>query len=414
MTGPGGQPPPTDQPAAGEPLDDEAGYVPGLDERLDHGVDALLGEPVPVAARRAAGQRGHRRRRRPLGLLLAVLTLAALLVLVLVGGAFVVRNVFGGSGAADYAGRGDGTPARVQVHAGDSAGAIAETLQQEAVVKSAGAFSAAAAADERSRTIQPGFYQLQHRMSAASALQALLDPKTRLRTRVTIPEGSTLQRTLDLVAAGTDVARVDLQAAVANPAALGLPPYAKGRLEGYLFPATYDIAPGTSAVKVLTMMTRRFAVAADSVQLEARAKALGRTPDQVVIVASLIEREAAQAADRPQVARVVYNRLKEGIKLGFESTLRFALGNATDTRLKQSQIDSPQARSSPYNTFVVAGLPPGPIDSPGQASLEAALAPAAGDILYFVTLPKTNKTVFVNTEAEFNGLVAQCRAEGGC
>lgn len=398
----------------GEPIDEEVddgveGLLAGSDAQADAGADS---PPDPHRPRRHAPTP---RRRRPGALLLTLLTLVVVLGAVVVGGAVVVNRVFGGGAAApDYAGAGDGTVARIQVRDGDTAAAIAGTLVRADVVKSAAAFAGAAAGDPRSLGIQPGFYELQHQMSAASALERLLDPMSRVRSRVTIPEGTPLQRTLDLIASETEVPRADLTEAVANPTVLGLPAYAKNQVEGYLFPATYDIPPGTSAVEALRMMTQRFAVAAESVQLEAKAKALGRTPGEIVIVASLIEREAAEAADRPQVAQVVYNRLRRGIKLGFESTLRYALGNATDQRLRQSQIDSAQAQRSPYNTFVVQGLPPGPIANPGQAALEAALNPTGGDILYFVTLPANNKTEFVKTESEFNALVARCQAEGGC
>lgn len=362
---------------------------------------------APVARRR---RRRTRRRRRVLPVLLALLLVLGIIV---GGGFFFLSRLVGGAGSApDFAGSGDGTPARVQVHDGDTSGAIAATLVDAGVVKSRTAFSRAAAADPRSRGIQPGFYRLQHQMSAAAALAGLLDPASRLRGRVTIPEGSSLAGTLALLAAKTEVPRADLTAAVRAPQTLGLPPYAKGRVEGFLFPATYDIQPGTSARDALRLLTSRFIRAAGSSGLEQGSAALGMTPYQVVTVASLVEREAAAPADRPKVARVIYNRLKQGTALGLESTLRYALGNVTDQRLKQSQID--KAALSPYDTYSHTGLPPGPIANPGEAALEAALHPAVGDYTYFVTLPKDNKTVFTARESEFNALVAQCRSQGGC
>lgn len=396
-----------------ERYDDAAQGRPPLPE--DEGVD-LLGTPGPSAARRTgADRRSHRRRRRPVALLLTVLALVCLLGLVVVGGSLLAGRVLGGGSSstdADYAGPGDGTPVRVQVHAGDSTSAIASTLAGARVVRSAGAFTGTAAGDSRSTSIQPGYYQMQHMMSARAALDLLLDPKARLRSHVTIPEGAGLTRTLDLIGSKTEVPRADLEAAVKNPAALGLPPYAKGRVEGFLFPATYDIEPGTTAVDALHQLTARFAVAAKATALEAGAAALTRTPYDVVTVASLVEREAAQPGDRPRVARVIYNRLARGMPLGLESTLRYALGGATDNRLTQSQID--RAKASPYSTYDKAGLPPGPIADPGQAALEAALHPSAGDALYFVTLPKSNTTIFTASYAEFERLSAQCRGEGGC
>ena len=128
-------------------------------------------------------------------------------------------------------------------------------------------------------------------------------------------------------------------------------------------------------------------------------------------MASIIEAEAAGASDRGKIARVIYSRLQDTGQfptLGLDSTVRFALGGYTGP-LKQSQL----ATDSPYNTRLKPGLPPGPIDNPGEAALEAALHPTAGPWLYFVTLPKENKTFFAVTNSEFATLEQRLRAEGG-
>lgn len=368
----------------------------------EEGVGALLGRPP--GARRTSS------RARPRAVIAVLATILVVLVLLVVVGVVAAGRIFGGA-SADYAGTGNGVAVRVHVQDGDTAGAIATTLAAVNVVKSVGAFRDAADRDARSRSIGPGYYRLQQQMSGKAALALLLDPRAKLRSRVTIPEGSSLRRTLDLIGSKTEVPRADLTKAVTAPAQLGLPVAAKGQVEGFLFPATYDIAPGTDAVSALRQLTRRFAVAADDVGLDAGARALGRTPYDVVVVASLIEREAANATDRPKVAAVIYNRLKAGQPLGLESTVRFALGNVAG-ELTRSQLA--KAAPSPFDTYSHVGLPPAPIDNPGQAALEAALHPAAGGLLYFVTLPKTNTTEFVSTPAEFEALTAKCRAQGGC
>ena len=383
---------------------DDAGAEPGMGSLLG-------GEPAARRSRGRSGRAAPTGRARPGTVVAVLLGILAVLVVLVVVGVVAIGRLFGGGGTSDYAGGGNGTPVRVHVESGDSTTTIANALAAADVVKSAGAFTDAAADDPRSTGLQPGYYQLQGEMSGKSALALMLDPKARLKSVVTIPEGSSLQRTLDLIGSKTEVPRADLTEAAANPATLGLDPIAKNHVEGFLFPATYDIEPGTDATAALQQLARRFTVAADDVQLEAGAKALGRTPYEVVVVASLIEREAANPADRPKVASVIYNRLEAGQMLGLESTERFALGNVAG-ELTQSQLD--KAYASPYDTYRHVGLPPAPIDNPGQAALEAALHPTAGNLLYFVTLPKTHTTEFVETEAQFDELTARCRAQGGC
>lgn len=376
------------------------------DGREGGGVDGLLAPPGP----RGTVPPGRRRRRR--GPVLATLAaLAVLAAVVLVGGGLVLARLVGGAAPPDYPGPG-GAPVQVQVAAGQTTSGIAAGLARADVVASAAAFTDAARDEPRIRSVQPGYYQLRARMSARGALALLLDPSSRLRTRVTVPEGSPLARTLDLIAARTQVHRAALDAAVAQPETLGLPSYARGRVEGFLFPATYDVPPGQSAADALRQFTARFGVAADTVQLSGGAAALGLSPYDVVTVASLIEREAARPEDRPKVARVIYNRLARRMPLGLESTIRYALGGISDPRLTRSQIE--RSKTSPYDTLVHVGLPPGPIANPGEAALSAALHPAAASWLYFVTLPKDNRTAFVDTYAEFQRLESQCQAQGGC
>jgi UPF0755 protein len=348
----------------------------------------------PSPARRKSGAAG------------VVAALAALVLIAAVAavGGKTLLSKFGGP-APDYPGAGDGQ-ATVQVAKGASAGDIGETLHVAGVVKSARAFRDAARKDDRSLRIQPGYYRLRLHMKATLALDLLLDPKARLRSRVTIPEGTTLEQTLRLIAKNvSDVPLASLREAADNPAALGLPPWAKGHLEGFLFPATYDIEPGTSAVDVLRTLVDEFGVRAERHDLVARAAALHLTPYQVLTVASLIEGETGVASDRGKVARVVYNRLKNGMQLQFDSTVKYAYGlkGETKTRLFHRDLDI----ASPYNTYRVAGLPPGPIDSPGDAALDAALDPTPGPWLYFVVVDKQGHSAFASTSDEFARLLAR-------
>lgn len=348
------------------------------------------------------------------GLLIVVGVLAAALAALILGIGFIVHKVSGGSSAnSDYNGNGTGRVV-VQVLPGTAVD-IGNTLAKDGVVKTVGAFTDAANADPRSRSIQPGFYALHRQMSAAAAITLLLDPSARAEARVTIPEGTSTRRMLKLVSQATGIKLADLQAAAKQPQALGLPSWIaispEGYPEGYLFPATYQVPPNAKAMDVLKMFAARFNQEVSSINLVRGAAALGKTPNQIVTVASIIEAEAAGASDRGKIARVIYSRLQDTGQfptLGLDSTVRFALGGYTGP-LKQSQL----ATDSPYNTRLKPGLPPGPIDNPGEAALEAALHPTAGPWLYFVTLPKENKTFFAVTNSEFATLEQRLRAEGG-
>jgi UPF0755 protein len=343
--------------------------------------DTVLESPTPTP-------RVPFRRRRALVLALVV----ALLATVLYGGKLAYSSVFG---VADYSGSGAGQ-VLVQIQPGNSAGEIASTLVSRGVVKSRRAFTNAAKHDSRSRNLQPGFYSLHLRMSGASALALLLDPSSRVRGRVTLPEGIPLSQVVSRLVRYTELKRPDIIDSLQNPAVLGLPAYAGTHIEGFLFPATYDVEPGTAAVDALQMMTEKFAEVAAGLNLEGRAQALGLTPYQVVTIASLIEDETAIDADRAKVARVVLNRLAQHMPLQLDSTVNYV---RTEKKARLSLNDI--AVESPYNTYQHLGLPPTPVNSPGEKALEAALSPAAGNWIYFVTIDKAGHSLFTNSYQEF-------------
>lgn len=358
-------------------------------------------EPFTAAAPTPPARRSRR------GGLVALAALVVLAVVAVLGGRALLSRLT--AGTPDYDGAGTGEVV-AQVQRGDSAADIGETLERLDVVKSARAFRRVASDDERSRSIQPGYYRLRQLMSARAALDLLLDPSSRVRSRYTVPEGSTLARTLDIISRSVErMPLADLKAAVANPAALGLPDYAKGQVEGYLFPATYDVEPGTSATEVLTAMVDRFKVAAEQHDLAGRAQALGRSPHDLVVMASLVEGEAGTATDRGKVAQVAYNRLAKGMRLEFDSTLKYAYSlrgeNKTRLLLRDLELDSP------FNSYRRTGLPPGAINSPGDAALAAAVAPTPGSWLYFVLIDTRGNSAFATTYEEFLRLKAQYKRD---
>ncbi len=352
--------------------------------------------------------RRRRRRRRKGGRgkgALAVL-LALLLVVGIVGGGAVfafggltkVKHLFSSAAAPDYAGPGSGKVI-IEIKQGDTSAELAKTLVAEGVVKSEKAFLTAAFANPDANKLQPGFYQLQSRMPAADALATVLDPSARVQSRVTLPEGLRLDETLARLVKDTKLPLKDYKAAIKQRSAkLGLPAYAKGNPEGFLFPATYDVPPDADVDSVLTQLFSAYAVAADKVGV-ARTN---RTPEEILVIASLVEAEARKPEDFGKVARVVYNRLKAGMPLQFDSTVNYAL-KADKTIVTYQDLGA----DSPYNTYKHSGLPPAPIDSPGVAAMTAAVNPTPGDWLYFITVDNAGTTKFTNSYQEFLKIRAQ-------
>ena len=351
--------------------------------------------------------RPHRRARRTGRRWIAVLVVLALLAALVVGAVAVGGRVLDRfDSAPDFDGEGTGE-VTVQVEPGDTAGDVADTLVELGVVASRAAFFEVAASDPRSASLQPGFYSLRLEMSAESAFELLLDPAARLVGRVTVPEGLTVEQTIATLSEGTEIPLADYEAAIADPSQLGLPDYAEG-LEGFLFPATYEVEPGATATTVLTQMVDRFEQAADSVGLVEGAEALGITPYEAVVVASLIEREVRHDEEYGQVARVVYNRLEQGIPLGIDAAVLYGVGKTAGGELTQSDL----AKDTPYENRRQTGLPPTPIASPGEATLKGALEPVDGDILYYVLATEDGHSLFTADYQEFLRQRDTSRAEG--
>jgi UPF0755 protein len=233
-------------------------------------------------------------------------------------------------------------------------------------------------------------------MSGAAAVERLLDPEARVVGRVVVPEGSQVRDIVSAISAETGIPQAELEAVVANPTALPLPEYADNRVEGFLYPATYEFDPDTTAVEALSVMVERFNQSAREIELEERAAEVGLDPLAVVTAASLVEAEVAPV-DFGKAARVIANRLEAGMRLQFDSTINYAAGTS-DIQLDQDQL----ALDSPYNTYRVTGLPPGPIGSPSEAAMEAVLDPDDGDWIYFVsTDPANGVTKFTASYEEF-------------
>ena len=291
---------------------------------------------------------------------------------------------------------------------GASLTSIGVDLQKDDVIKSTKAFEKAIEKYNGQPTVQAGTYKLRTQIPATTALSELTQPgKYRIRKTVQVLEGLRLSDQIAVLSKQTKIPKKNFDAALKKPQDLGLPPWAKNKPEGFFFPDTYELTDGTNATSVLRQMSGEFTQVSNSIDLTQRAQAMHVSPYEVVIVASIIEKEVRRPQDRPMAARVIYNRLAHNMPLQMDSTVHYAVHKAD----KVTTTDADRANPSPYNTYLHKGLPPGPIAAPGKASLEAAANPTRGNWMYFVTVnPDTGQTKFATTLAQHNAYVAEFQA----
>ena len=357
----------------------------------------------------AGGRRAERSRRRGPGCLIAIVIMALLfggLYYGLTKGIDTIKDQF--SSTPDYPGPGTGS-VTYEIEKGANATTIGRDLKELDVVKSVDAFINAANNNPESSTLQPGFYKLKKQMKASDALEVLVDPGNSITTTVTVPEGLRVVDTVKLLAKSTDFKAAEFQQALADPVALGLPEYADGNPEGYLFPATYEFRPGQKPADMLRAMVDRWKQAAQDADLEAAADALGYTPHEMMTIASLIEAEG-RGEYRAKIARVIYNRIENpdnGITNGLlqiDATVNYALNRSLVAVPTTEDLEV----DSPYNTYLYPGLPPGPIEAPGDDSIQAALNPEEGPWLFYVTVNlETGETKFTDDYDEFLSFKAE-------
>jgi UPF0755 protein len=368
----------------------------------DSGLDLMTSGPSGPGRRRAEPPRrqGNFWVRR----IVVLLVIAAVVFGLVVAGGKIKDRYF--SEAADYTGQGTGKVV-VTIPSGAGGQEISNILFEAGVVKSADAFYQLALTDARFQAIQAGSFNLRKEMSAEWAMSELADGANRAQVKVTIPEGSRVGQIVEAIAKATDITEEDLTAALDKPESLGLPEVANLNPEGYLYPATYEVAPGTTATELLSQMVKKTVDVAKSLDIGTRAKALGLTGEEVLTVASILEFEGKLDEDYPKIARVLYNRIADGMPLQLDSTVSYVSGREGDV------WTTPEERANPslYNTYQNPGLPPGPIGSPGEKTIEAALNPAEGTWLYFLATDlETGETTFSNTYAEH---VRACKAAFG-
>jgi peptidoglycan lytic transglycosylase G len=366
--------------------------------------------------RRGAPQRGRRKRRR--GRTFMALFLVFLLLGGLGAGAWYgMDRIQGLFSTPDYSTGGTGE-VMVEVKQGQTVTDIANTLYNAGVVKSAAAFVEAAESNSRSRNIQPGSYRLRKQMRASDALAMLLDLKNKVVDTITIPEGRTAKQIFGLLAKATGIPVAQFAAAAKDPVALGVAPDWFQRddkkpvtksIEGFLFPATYELSPNATAAQILGTMVNKFNQVAEEMHFKEKVRADRHiSPYEALIVASLAQAEAGNPDDLAKVARVAYNRVYVGsaelgcLCLQMDVTVNYwweLTGKPTKASKDMTDADLHNP-ANPYNTHDKPGLPPTPIDNPGKLALQGAMAPASGGWFYFVAIDKLGHSIFAVTYAE--------------
>jgi UPF0755 protein len=316
-----------------------------------------------------------------------------------------------------------GTAVNFTVNEGDTVASVAERLASEGFISRASIFrwyvSTRGGID-----LLPGYYSLRPRDNAGNIIKALSTPPAQTFVSVTFPEGMTLAQMGERLASKLTFMSVEdfVTAATDGSVVSELSPSGNTSLEGLLFPDTYQISgDGTEAgvVKTLVEMMQRVARQTD---LVAGAKARGLSPYELLIVASMVEREAKVAEDRPKIAQVIYNRLALGMNLEIDAAVKYGQDPA------MSWLEM-KAADTPYNVYLKKGLPPTPIANPGRASIQASLAPSGApprddeacvglaprvkcEYLYYVLADKTGRHVFATTYEQHLANIEKSRAAG--
>jgi len=289
-------------------------------------------------------------------------------------------------------------PAKIEVVKGDTLSSVAEKLERAGVISSAFMFKMEARVGGYGTEIRTGEYTfargeenevLLHKLTAGEAVPTLA---------ITVPEGLSLEETAQEVAGQSGVLAANFEEAARRT------DYGYGFLEdpqiktteGFLFPKRYEFEEGTTAPQMVTRMLEQYLLETQTLDISSAKERLNLSEYELVTVASLIEKEAAKAEERPLVASVIYNRLRRDMPLQIDASVHYALNKQGEQlSLADLKVDSP------YNTYENTGLPPGPICSPSRQSLEAAISPADTDYLYYVLKANGEEHFFTKSYQEF-------------
>ncbi|MGZ0710850.1 endolytic transglycosylase MltG (plasmid) [Coraliomargarita sp. W4R53] len=348
------------------------------------------------------------RRKRHIGGWIALGVVLLLLGGVVAGGFYVwntyedkIREVMGWEEPKDYeAGLATGETF-VTVNSGDTGSPISQSLFDAGVTKTPEAFYDYLIDTGQNPGFQPGVFKMQTMMTSEAALAALLEPSNKMENSAQLREGLTVEASLPLLAEGIGLPLEDFEAAVADPAVYGVD---ADTLEGWLFPATYEFDPGVTAEQVIQRLVDRTVSSLDAAGVPVDER------QEILTIASIVQREARFEEDMQKVATVIENRLKPDNQetfglLQMDSTAQYGFNEHEGTVSTSAEA---QYDDNPWNTYVHPGLPVGPIANPGDVAIAAAMNPAEGDWLYFVTVNlKTGETVFTSNYNDHNKAVNQ-------
>jgi len=376
-------------------LDDEPG------DPYDIGYGAGYDEPPAAAPLPARARRRREPRRRGVRVWLVLLLLVGTPVALVAGAIGWFLWQLDPPGSA-------GERVEVRIEPGWEVGRIADELADRDVIGSSFAFELYARLKGKD-DIQAGTYDLRRDMGVRDALGSLGDGPRIDYLELTVPPGRWLVEVAELVGAVPGRSEDEFLVAAQNGSARSKyqPAGAPHNLEGLLWPDTYRVSEEEDEIDILKQMVDEFDRRADELGL-ATASVEGRTPYELIVVASLIEAEARVDGDRPLIASVIYNRLREGMPLQIDATLLYASGDPA----KQSITEADQQAPDPYNTYVNVGLPPTPIGSVSQASLVAAMQPAQTEFLYYVIAGDDGHHAFAETFEEHRANIEAARAAG--
>ena len=304
----------------------------------------------------------------------AFMILLGLIVVGAIGGFVYLRSIGVNSTSEP------GKKVDLVIPSGSTSSSIGELLEQKGVIDSALGFRIAAYLEGGAEDIQAGRYKIPTGLSANDALARLLEDGPIIEfVTVTFPEGSWLTDFARILEENTHISGEEFLDVVTSGKVFSkYRPAGVDTMEGLLFPSTYQVVESDDAVTVAQRLADEFEKQVDGLDFSA-AESLGVTEYEAITIASMIEAEAQLDEERPMVARVIYNRIEEGMQLGIDATVQYAIGEHKE-ELTVSDLDV----DSPYNTRKYPGIPPTPIGAPGLASLEAALQPADGPWLYYV------------------------------
>ena len=290
-----------------------------------------------------------------------------------------------------------GAKLTVTIDPGATTSEIADLLETRGVITNATVFRWYVSY-KKAGPFSPGYYELRARSSMGDVVKVLDTPPPITFTNVTFPEGFTLSKFAERLADKVPRLSADKFLTAANSGQLRskYSPDGVNNLEGLLFPDTYQVASNDDEAKVIARLISQMEKVATAEGVDYAPFRFNLSSYQVLTIASIIEKEAKTDADRPKIARVIYNRLAKGMNLEIDATVIYAMGGNVD-RLTFDDINN---TNSPYNTYKNPGLPPGPIAMPGKASIHAAMNPAEGPWLYYVVVDKDGNHAFATTLKE--------------